>query len=171
MSHIVNKKISHIHTDYIESGNISKNTSSLKVPGGHVLINTKDALGRVKEELGIHTDAELAEALTVSIRRIHNWKQRNTVPTEAIVALCGSEGLDLEYILTGKKKQCDQKPANSDKRNRLSGFATKDLSALQEICKTRFLRQRTVFFRIAADCRRFGSRHKLAYSCTRRTTG
>lgn len=103
MSHIVNKKITLIHPDCAESGNISQNTSSLKVPGGHVLINTKEVLSRIKEELGIQTDAELAEAMSVSIRRIHNWKQRNTVPTEAIVALCGSDGLDLEYILTGAK--------------------------------------------------------------------
>ena len=41
----------------------------------------------------------------VGIRRIHNWKQRNTIPTEGIVAICGSEGLDLEYILTGNKSQ------------------------------------------------------------------
>jgi phage repressor protein C with HTH and peptisase S24 domain len=119
MSNNVNKKISHLHSEYIETGNVSKNTSSLKVQGGHVLINTKDALGRIKDELGIHTDAELAEALSVSIRRIHNWKQRNTVPTEAIVALCGSEGLDLEYILTGKKnnlvrsQQVDKKDAGA----------------------------------------------------------
>jgi CI repressor-like protein/peptidase S24-like protein len=103
MGNIVNKNISHLHPEYIESGNMSVSTAKLKVPGGHVLINTKDALGRIKEELGIQTDAELAEAMSVNIRRIHNWKQRNTVPTEAIVALCGSEGLDLEYILIGKK--------------------------------------------------------------------
>jgi hypothetical protein len=80
-----------------------KETNRLRVPGGHVLINTKDTLGRIKEELGIQTDVELAEAMEVGIRRIHNWKQRNTIPTEAIVAICGSEGLDLEYILTGNR--------------------------------------------------------------------
>lgn len=103
MSNSVNRKITHMHSDYIESGNTARSTSNLKVSGGDVLINTKDALGRIKEELEIQTDVELAEVMSVSIRRIHNWKQRNTVPTEAIVALCGSEGLDLEYILTGKR--------------------------------------------------------------------
>lgn len=103
MSNLVNKKISPLHPDYIETGNGDGGAARLKVPGGHVVINTKDALARIKEELGIQTDAELAEAMSVGIRRIHNWKQRNTVPTEAIVALCGSEGLDLEYILTGNK--------------------------------------------------------------------
>lgn len=103
MSNNVNKKVTQICAEHIKNGNASRETAKLKVPGGHVMINTKDALGRLKEELGIHTDIELAEAMSVGIRRIHNWKQRNTVPTEAIVAICGSEGLDLEYILTGNK--------------------------------------------------------------------
>src|SRR5512133_2215215 len=103
MRNNVNKKVSHLHDEYIENGNISSETTRLRMPGGHVLINTKDTLSRIKEELGIHTDVELAEAMGVGIRRIHNWKQRNTIPTEAIVAICGSEGLDLEYILTGNK--------------------------------------------------------------------
>jgi len=103
MNNTINNKVSELHQEYAESDNASKNTVNLKVPGGHVLINTKDALGRIKEELGLQTDAELADVMSVNIRRIHNWKQRNTVPTEAIVAICGSEGLDLEYILTGNK--------------------------------------------------------------------
>lgn len=103
MSNIVNKKVSHLHGEYIEIGNMTSETTKLRLPGGHVLINTKDTLSRIKEELGIQTDVELAEAMGVGIRRIHNWKQRNTIPTEAIVAICGSEGLDLEYILTGNR--------------------------------------------------------------------
>lgn len=103
MSNIVNKKVSQLHDESIEIGCITSETSRLRMPGGHVLINTKDTLSRIKEELGIQTDVELAEAMDVGIRRIHNWKQRNTIPTESIVAICGSEGLDLEYILTGNK--------------------------------------------------------------------
>src|SRR5450631_2787663 len=105
MSNIVNKKVSQLHDECIETSNFSSETSRLRMPGGNVLINTKDTLSRIKEELGIQTDVELAEAMGVGIRRIHNWKQRNTVPTEAIVAICGSEGQDLEYILTGNKAQ------------------------------------------------------------------
>lgn len=103
MSNIVNAKVSQLHDGCIETGKVSPETSRLRMPGGHVLINTKDTLGRIKEELGIQTDVELADAMGVGIRRIHNWKQRNTIPTEAIVAICGSEGLDLEYILTGNR--------------------------------------------------------------------
>jgi len=103
MSNVINNKVSHLHEECIENGNVSPETSRLRMPGGHVLINTKDTLSRIKEELGIQTDVELAEAMGVGIRRIHNWKQRNTIPTESIVAICGSEGLDLEFILTGNK--------------------------------------------------------------------
>ncbi|MDD2274179.1 MAG: S24 family peptidase [Desulfuromonadaceae bacterium] len=103
MSNFVNKKVLQLHDECINTGNEPSETLKLRMPGGNVLINTKDTLGRIKEELDIQTDVELAEAMEVGIRRIHNWKQRNTIPTEAIVAICGSEGLDLEYILTGNK--------------------------------------------------------------------
>lgn len=104
MSKNVNAKVSALHDNYIENGKSSSETSRLRTSGGgHILISTKDTLGRIKDELGLHTDVELADAMGVGIRRIHNWKQRNTIPTEAIVALCGAEGLDLEYILTGNK--------------------------------------------------------------------
>jgi DNA-binding transcriptional regulator YiaG len=110
MSNIVNKKVSQLHDEFSENGNMLSETAKLIMPGGNVLINTKDTLSRIKEELGIQTDVELAETMGVGIRRIHNWKQRNTVPTEAIVAICGSEGLDLEYILTGNKAHMGRSP-------------------------------------------------------------
>ncbi|ACD94699.1 LexA family transcriptional regulator [Trichlorobacter lovleyi] len=66
-----------------------------------VALSTRQVLARIKEQLGLDTDIELAEAMGIGIRRIHNWKHRNTVPTEEIVAICGKEGLDLQYILTG----------------------------------------------------------------------
>lgn len=104
MSKNVNAKVSLLRGDYIENGKSASETSRLRTSGGgHIHISTKDTLGRIKDELGLHTDVELAEAMGVGIRRIHNWKQRNTIPTEAIVALCGAEGLDLEYILTGNR--------------------------------------------------------------------
>jgi len=62
-----------------------------------VALSTRQVLARIKEQLGLDTDIELAEAMGIGIRRIHNWKHRNTVPTEEIVAICGKEGLDLQY--------------------------------------------------------------------------
>jgi hypothetical protein len=66
-------------------------------------IQTKDVLARIKAELDLSTDNDLAEFMGLGLRRIHNWKHRNTIPTEEIVALCGREGLDLQYILTGDR--------------------------------------------------------------------
>jgi hypothetical protein len=66
-----------------------------------IALSTRQVLSRIKEQLGLDTDIELAEAMGIGIRRIYNWKHRNTVPTEEIVAICGKEGLDLQYILTG----------------------------------------------------------------------
>jgi phage repressor protein C with HTH and peptisase S24 domain len=115
MSNNVNKKVSPLHEECIDIGNNSAETAKLRMPGGNVLINTKDTLSRIKEELSIQTDVELAEAMGVGIRRIHNWKQRNTIPTEAIVAICGSEGLDLEYILTGNKPNSGRYPSGDNR--------------------------------------------------------
>ncbi len=77
------------------------NAPTLSRNDEEVALSTRQVLARIKEQLGLDTDIELAEAMGVGIRRIHNWKHRNTVPTEEIVAICGKEGLDLQYILTG----------------------------------------------------------------------
>jgi len=103
MSNIVNRKVTVIRNRCIKSGKASVGQGNFDSQEGQATLNTRDALSRIKEELGIQTDIELADVMGVGIRRIHNWKQRNTVPTESIVAICGAEGLDLEYILTGKK--------------------------------------------------------------------
>ncbi|QOX78122.1 LexA family transcriptional regulator [Trichlorobacter lovleyi] len=98
-----NGKIIELH----EGANVvNAATSSLQVASGaaeDTLLNTRDVLSRIKDELGLDTDLELADVMGVGIRRIHNWKHRNTVPTEEIVAVCGKEGLDLQYVLTGQK--------------------------------------------------------------------
>lgn len=72
-------------------------------PSDDSQLSTRDVLSRIKDELGLDTDLELADVMGVGIRRIHNWKHRNTVPTEEIVGVCGKEGLDLQYILTGQR--------------------------------------------------------------------
>nr|WP_307726430.1 LexA family transcriptional regulator [Trichlorobacter sp.] len=73
-------------------------------------------MNRIKDELGLDTDLELAEVMGVGIRRIHNWKHRNTVPTEEIVGICGKEGLDLQYILTGQRIGLGRSDGQGDMR-------------------------------------------------------
>ncbi|MDY0383711.1 helix-turn-helix domain-containing protein [Trichlorobacter sp.] len=75
--------------------------ANLSAPDDGAGVCTREVLSRIKQELGLDTDLELAEVMGVGVRRIHNWKHRNTIPTEEIVAICGKEGLDLQYILTG----------------------------------------------------------------------
>lgn len=89
---------------YADNGRtLPTGSSTAETPGNDddIALSTRQVLARIKEQLGLDTDIELADAMGVGIRRIHNWKHRNTVPTEEIVAICGKEGLDLQYILTG----------------------------------------------------------------------
>ncbi len=81
----------------------AKTAVSIRGQGEKPVLQTKDVLERIKDELSLSTDNELAEFMGLGVRRIHNWKHRNTVPTEEIVGLCGREGLDLQYILTGER--------------------------------------------------------------------
>jgi hypothetical protein len=85
------------------SNDIVNPLKKTRKPSQGQLINIKDILRRIKELLGIRTDIELAVVMAVDYRRIQNWKLRNTVPTDIIIALCSSKGLGLEYILTGNK--------------------------------------------------------------------
>lgn len=97
-----NGKVIELH----EGGSIADGSASSTrgaVSADDALLSTRDVLSRIKDELGLDTDLELAEVMGVGIRRIHNWKHRNTVPTEEIVGICGKEGLDLQYILTGQR--------------------------------------------------------------------
>lgn len=86
-----------------------------------IRLSTRTVLSRIKGELGLDTDQELADVMGISVRRIHNWKLRNTVPTEEIVAICGKEGLDLQYILTGQ----GARPNRADEQSETSGAQAK----------------------------------------------
>lgn len=99
---VKNGKVIELHEAGSGAGGI---TSSVRggVSADDTLLSTRDVLSRIKDELGLDTDLELADVMGVGIRRIHNWKHRNTVPTEEIVGICGKEGLDLQYILTGQR--------------------------------------------------------------------
>lgn len=92
----------HTSSDHAPSSNASV---GLFIQGkeGRVAMSTssKDALHRIKEELDLQTDNDLADLFGVTLRRIQNWKHRKQTPTEQISAICSEHGLDLNYILTG----------------------------------------------------------------------
>jgi len=98
-----NAKVIELHEGNTVSGDGRLSARVVSESADDALLSTRDVLSRIKDELGLDTDLELAEVMGVGIRRIHNWKHRNTVPTEEIVGICGKEGLDLQYILTGQR--------------------------------------------------------------------
>ena len=98
-----NAKVIELHEGGSVSGDTTSSIRGTSDSADDALLSTRDVLNRIKDELGLDTDLELADVMGVGIRRIHNWKHRNTVPTEEIVAICGKEGLDLQYVLTGQK--------------------------------------------------------------------
>lgn len=98
-----NAKVIELRENNTVSGDGALSARAVSESADDALLSTRDVLSRIKDELGLDTDLELAEVMGVGIRRIHNWKHRNTVPTEEIVGICGKEGLDLQYVLTGQK--------------------------------------------------------------------
>lgn len=61
-----------------------------------------EILDEIKRQKGITSDAELARLFGVKPPTVTTWRTRNSVPYDAIVALCEREGLDLSWILTGQ---------------------------------------------------------------------
>lgn len=60
------------------------------------------ALDRLKERLALASDRELAVRLGVPTSTIATWRWRNSVAHAHIVAVCVSEGVDIDWILTGR---------------------------------------------------------------------
>lgn len=106
---------------YENSNRADIKTASAPDTEDDIRLSTRNVLSRIKGELGLDTDQELADVMGIGIRRIHNWKHRNTVPTEEIVAICGKEGLDLQYILTGQ----GIRPNRADEQNGTNGTQSK----------------------------------------------
>lgn len=94
-------KVVDLYENNSRTGNKTLPAQSPPETDDEITLSTRNVLSRIKTELALDTDQELADLMGISIRRIHNWKHRNTVPTEEIVAICGKEGLDLQYVLTG----------------------------------------------------------------------
>lgn len=59
---------------------------------------------RLKEALSLKNDSELATVLQVAPNTFGNWKTRGTADYEKVFTLCEENGLDIDYIITGKKK-------------------------------------------------------------------
>lgn len=57
---------------------------------------------RLKKELNVTKDADLARALGAKPETFTVWKTRNFLPIELIVDICNRNNLSINYILFGK---------------------------------------------------------------------
>ena len=64
---------------------------------------------RLKFELNLSTDKEIAELLGLSKSAFAERKKRNSFPEKELLLLAGQEGLDAEYILTGYSEEHNKK--------------------------------------------------------------
>jgi len=67
--------------------------------------NLEDILNRLKNELNIKNDSDLAKILDLSGGVISNWKARNKIPYNEIFTICENENLDINYIFYNIKKE------------------------------------------------------------------
>lgn len=58
-------------------------------------------ISRLKLSLNLN-DTQFADRLGVSKQTISSWKSRNSIDFDKIFALCESEGLSIDWLLTGK---------------------------------------------------------------------
>lgn len=59
-------------------------------------------LDRIKESLGVESDAELAELFGVSPQSISNRRTRNFVPYRETIYIAMWAGVSIDYLLTGE---------------------------------------------------------------------
>lgn len=63
-------------------------------------------LDRLREFLGLSSDAQLAEALGISASTLSNWRRRNTLDYDNVFANC--EDADLNWLLRGVKTDASE---------------------------------------------------------------
>lgn len=62
-------------------------------------------LNLIKEETGIKTDKELAEAMGVKYGTLTKWVARNSLPNEPTVSFVVKRGIDLNKLFANANKQ------------------------------------------------------------------
>lgn len=69
--------------------------------------SVNDLLSRLKSGLNIDNDAQLARLINIAPNTLGNWKARNSVDFPLIITFCVQQGLDVNWILTGIKKEVE----------------------------------------------------------------
>lgn len=65
-------------------------------------INYKDFMERLKNKLGVTSDAQLAKLLRFSAPALVERNRRESIPYDAIVNLCRERGISMDYLITGR---------------------------------------------------------------------
>lgn len=66
------------------------------------MINVDSILNRIKTFKKYKTDADLAKRLGVEPHTVSTWRKRETIPHEKLITFCDTEGISLDWLLTGK---------------------------------------------------------------------
>jgi phage repressor protein C with HTH and peptisase S24 domain len=64
-------------------------------------------VGRLRDHLGVDSDASVAEALKMKRSALYNHKVRGSIPYEHLSTYCGATGLSLDWLLYGRGKAGD----------------------------------------------------------------
>ncbi len=65
-------------------------------------LSASAVLGRFRDKLPDAIDAEVAARLGVARPNLSKWRRRNSVPYAHIVRACLADGIDLDWVLTGR---------------------------------------------------------------------
>lgn len=72
----------------------------MKIPDFDCSANA--VLDRLKERLEVTQDLALADRFGVHATYVSRWRRHNRVPHRQVVAVCVSDGIDIDWILTGR---------------------------------------------------------------------
>lgn len=72
--------------------------------------NVKKILGRLGKALDLSSGSQLASALEISPSALGNWKSRGTADYNKIFTLCEANNIDIDWIITGKKRELAPAP-------------------------------------------------------------
>ncbi len=69
-----------------------------------VEIDAEAVITRIKVELGITKDTELANMMEISNKTISSWRKRNSIPIEILLQATVATGRKIDYFLFGKEE-------------------------------------------------------------------
>ena len=65
-------------------------------------MNTEEIYDRFQKTIGIKRDDQVAKALGITKQSLSGFKQRGSLPFEALLDYCEKQGIDLNHIIYGQ---------------------------------------------------------------------